>query len=574
MESIYDKKVSFVRNDTFRYFAQWNHRLRRASEGMSKDNYLSWAYSGSARALAKRVRLHSESMEDFINNLPGYVKVIVDDLGPDGQPRTKYLFKHQDILSLIWIPPWALDAYRNAGYVQLDCSFKGSKPFAYCVPQAIIKNQAVPLGLVIAPSESGFAYIAFMKELWRLHPGLERKRILSDQHKALDFLCRLYGLPHFYCHCHLIRKWGAGHTLGIMAAQVLRLVRKDDFLARLPQWLKDLPALVDGLLIDQRHSDLFEEWLKNFNDGIWDRVEVGMARCSNHAERFHGTVNSRIKQDRVKSLSARLAVVRDTIMEEYNGFPGQWLRQAESALDVLRKRNEDQVGECDDPDCTDYRRWMCNLFGLHDWACSHTVRDFRLGAPNIPELKLKTDKPIFDRFTEPLCVTRSQFLASIDNAEERRECQEVLHPHTDKDKAPARRRVVIDLEEEAAPQQHIASGYKGLPCYDNVREIATGVIIQRKTAKRLPRIDNTGTVGLIFTDFYTKFHDRGFDGTPLPDGGYDPPLALFLAKYKAAWWHYAITGLGCPVAGGLPAAQNGAPDPIAPEGPAFRTVDE
>jgi hypothetical protein len=572
----YDNKVSFVRNDTFRYFAQWNHRKNRPSEGMTKDAYLAWAYSDSARALVRRVRKHSESMEAFITHLPGYVKVIVDDLGPDGKPHTDYVFKGHDILTLIWIPSWALEASRRAASIQFDCSFKATRPFVFCVPQAIIQNQAVPLGLVMAPSESGFAYVAFIKELRRLDPGLALKPILSDQHKALDFLCKLYTIPHFYCHCHLIRKWGAGHTLGIMAAQALRLMRKDDFLARRQQWIEDLPALVGVHLIDQQHSDAFEAWLSDpFHDGIWDRVGKGIGRCSNHAERFHGTVNARIKLEGVKTLHGRLAVLRDAIIEEFEGFPNQWSRQVESALDVLRKRADPQVQECDDPDCAAYCRWMCNLFGLSEWACSHTVRDFRVGTPNIPPLDLTKDKATFDGFREPLCVTRSQYLASIVRPEERQECQEVLHPHTSKkEKAPPRQRVEIDLSEEAAPQEHIADGYKSCPCYDNIREIVTGVIVQRKNAKRLPRIDNTGSVGLIFVHFYDAFREGEFDPTPLPNGGYTPRLASFLAGYKAVWWHWAITGQNCPRPGGLPLARKGVLDPIASQGPVIRTVNE
>jgi hypothetical protein len=97
--------------------------------------------------------------------------------------------------------------------------------------------------------------------------------------------------------------------LGDLAARVVA-----GFIDR-EQCLDELAALVLAGLIDEPHANRFAIWLHNFPDGIWDRVQPGIARCSNHAERFDGIFSARIEHERVKKLRARLAALRDVIIE-------------------------------------------------------------------------------------------------------------------------------------------------------------------------------------------------------------------------------------------------------------------
>jgi hypothetical protein len=83
------EKRAYIKNDTFRYLSQWNKRRNHQGDEMAKSWFLSRSYSASAQHLAKGIRNHAASMEDFLLSLPGFVKVIVDDPAPDGKTRTE-----------------------------------------------------------------------------------------------------------------------------------------------------------------------------------------------------------------------------------------------------------------------------------------------------------------------------------------------------------------------------------------------------------------------------------------------------------------------------------------------------
>jgi hypothetical protein len=44
----------------------------------------------------------SDTLEHFIRNLPGHVKVIVDDTSEE--PKTEYVYEGRDVIALICIP--------------------------------------------------------------------------------------------------------------------------------------------------------------------------------------------------------------------------------------------------------------------------------------------------------------------------------------------------------------------------------------------------------------------------------------------------------------------------------------
>jgi hypothetical protein len=438
----------------------------------------------------------------------------------------------------------------------------------------MIKNQAVPLGFVMAPRESGFTYITFMSELWHLMgPEQTKHPILSDQHKALDSFCNTFRLRHFYCHCHLVRKWGAGSTLGLLASQVLKVQRKEDFDARVQQWLNDLPALVHEHLVDPQQAQTFGLWLRQFRDGLWDRIDAGVARCSNHAERFHGIVNAAIKEAGVKTLHARLAVLRDVIFQRHAACPEDWARQVNTALNALKKLNRPQCAECRHPDCVQYRLMLSRRLGLPDyeWPCSHTVFAHVVVAPILPRLEPDQDVNTFRDFGAPQVVTASEILANLPPHDRELRCdfQKALRL-LDPDETGPRKTIVVEWNEEAGPQGHVAERFHAVPCYVVVREIVSGVISLRADKKRLPRIDNTGSCGVIFVHFQKEFEARGFH----PDQD-TPDRRLWLAAYKAKWWRFATTNRDCPHPEGLPLLRPLADhDPISPEGPERRIVVE
>jgi hypothetical protein len=69
-------------------------------------------------------------------------------------------------------------------YLQLDCSFRGSYPFAYSVPRGVLCNQVVPLALLLTVTQNKFTYQWFLddrQESVTIHPiQFPPKPVLSD----------------------------------------------------------------------------------------------------------------------------------------------------------------------------------------------------------------------------------------------------------------------------------------------------------------------------------------------------------------------------------------------------------
>jgi hypothetical protein len=172
-------------------------------------------YLKSAQRLADCRRFHAFNLTDLIDNCLAPRGCTEVQLASETDLKTRFVYGGRDIATLIWIPQSTAGAYNIA---TLDSSFRATRAFVYCVAQAIIANGAVSSGFVIAPSESEFMYTAFMKKIVVFLASLEaagnRKfPVLSDHGNGLKAFCHTQGIQRFFCHRHLIEKWGAGSSL-------------------------------------------------------------------------------------------------------------------------------------------------------------------------------------------------------------------------------------------------------------------------------------------------------------------------------------------------------------------------
>jgi hypothetical protein len=238
----------------------------------------------------------------------------------------------------------------------------------------MIHNTAVPLGFVMAPRESQFTYATFMEELALYLPEgeLQNHPVLSDQGPGLIAFCKHHNIRQFFCHRHLIQKWCAKSAAGLFVAQVLRIQRDTQFGRLLPQFKDDLAALVGKNLMTKRTVDGIWAWLTTADhDGIWERVEAGIARCSNHAEHFHGMVNAKL--DKNRTLPLRWKAIVKVAIARYGAYPNAWEGQVKYALDELRKKREKQNPRCQCEGCLAYRHMMTVRFALDDFPSAHTL---------------------------------------------------------------------------------------------------------------------------------------------------------------------------------------------------------
>jgi hypothetical protein len=162
----------------------------------------------------------THTLEAFVHRLLrfGWVRIRVTETS-----ERPLQWNGHDVLSLTFIPWWAFLVHENCDYLQLDASFRPTKPYVYTVPQALYSNEAIPLGFAFAPSESCFLYDTFFADLqWFFGSNvpLAPKSVLCDGGLALALFCLNAARKRFACHRHLIEAWAAGYYTGGFTAFV------------------------------------------------------------------------------------------------------------------------------------------------------------------------------------------------------------------------------------------------------------------------------------------------------------------------------------------------------------------
>jgi hypothetical protein len=220
-----------------------------------------------------------------------------------------------------------LDAFRASQFVELDASFHALRPYAYCVPLAVIANESFPLGAIVGVSESYELYNRFFEAMIRSglgQEGLTSKPVLSDYHSALVSVCS--DRRHFFCFRHLIEKAGSGSFLAQIVRRLAFSSTPGEFMEHIEQTIADIQELV---AIGEFQSKQLKLISKTFGldmspgcdvhlnpeqrlpQAIWTRAHYGVATCSNHIEGFHRAVNAATKG--ISLVTRRLSILIDSI---------------------------------------------------------------------------------------------------------------------------------------------------------------------------------------------------------------------------------------------------------------------
>jgi hypothetical protein len=329
----------------------------------------------------RQVRAQQEANRDFDSiveklKVSGSVTIrlgaVIDEDHP--QPRGSLGYNAHVVIGLTWVSRRAPAAFDAASYIQLDCSFKPSYPYSYCTPQAIINNEAIPLGFIMTPTEREATFAWFYQDLELMHGGtLPPKPILSDRGLGL-IAFGLHIMAHFFCYRHLIENFGARGLLGILVTRVLRLPSEDAFRAALQEVVDEADLLLSNERITDDDHKCFIDFLggrdgSEYRHGRWLRIRYGVSTCSNHAERFHRTVNKRTKGKQI--LLVRLAILVDAINEKIDRYQDGRFRQLRYVIKTLRQKNAPQDLGCQREKCRHFRAEMQSRFGIKFCPCKH-----------------------------------------------------------------------------------------------------------------------------------------------------------------------------------------------------------
>jgi hypothetical protein len=504
---------------------------------VTRDHFIRQACFSTSyvRKLEKKLK-HTESLEAFIDSLEGFKKIRLSTVST---AVTDFTYKGRDVLSITWIPPWAAHVYEISSYLQLDCSFRATRPAAYCVPQAIIRNFAVPLGFIVTPTESEKTYTWFMKDLQDLFVSrgeFVKKPVLSDQGSGLKKFCENNGYKHYFCHRHLIEKWGANGHLGMLVARALREQSWELFRYHLPALEADAQAICDLGLITPGQHEKFTKFLdvgNQFPHGIWHRIAEGVSSCSNHAERFHGVINQHLEGK--ISFVERLCLITEQIQKRWKEYPlpRYHFRQLKDAVAALRKCNAQQRDACDCQACLAYRAVMNSRFGIRNFPCRHTLSSWSIkDVPPMPALSLQ---PVDNRTVdpeEPVVKTKPPPLASLPAA---------AATGAQKTKGRLDRQVTgwTEAEEVNESQPPLDSSFPWNDLVDRelVIRITNGALFLRRRSKRLEPFDRDSLLLTIGTHCLKTME---VERPALRD-----PLRWF-ANYSAQWWAWAQSGKNQP----------------------------
>jgi hypothetical protein len=565
-----------VKNQNFRQTARYILKRKLSGDKIEREWLDARAFSKSAHRCRQQLLRHVKNLDDFIDNKlakEGYVKVVKAPLARDKDgkemlPKKKYVYHGHNISALIWIPKWAITAYERANYIQLDCSFRGTKPFAYCVPQAMIHNEAVPLGFIMTPRECALTYTMIMEELWDFKPEeLAPKPVLSDQGGGLCKFCTDHEIPQFFCHRHLIELFGAASTAGMLAARVLRIQKKKNFEKVRDQFIEDAKALHAKEQMSKHALDQFTTWLRNFRDGLWERDGAGIARCSNHAERFHGIVNQAIRRAGKRALTERLDILRQVIDDRRSKYQSGWRDQMNRTCAALRDMKLEQRDECNDAECVEYRRMMRVRYGVDYFPCPHTVGQYTPIRPDFPSIdNAENERLVWDRAGG---VTHEVDLLTLNlTAEENAQL-------TPKNSGTPPPKAVIRWDDEidtTCVADCVAEPEPDDPDALVARDIVVGVFELRFRERDLPRIDRINASHQILAHFEAAYAQATTE-RHLNARRNARAKRKWLAEYSVRWWHWAKTGEDCPMPEHVLLAEpgsRGSEELIPPVGPAVR----
>jgi hypothetical protein len=367
----------FIGCQPLKKFGRWMLDKKAFTPGDRKWFYDSCLPETTRRRWIQREE-HTSSLNDFIDSLHGYkvVRVAACDKNKTRIFTYSHKDKEHDVVSVTWVAPWAVKAWNEADYIQLDCSFRGTKPFAYCVPQAIIGNEAIPLGFIMTPSECSETYDWWLADLQQADPNEDPKRqiILSDEGLALKHFGSHFGTKHYFCHRHIIERFGARGLIGELVRQALATQTNETYQALRPQLLATANQFLNESKITKKAHEKFVEFLSfEFPHGIWHRAEFGVARCSNHAESFHGLVNARIKG--MKTIAHRLHEITEVINERKTEYDSHHRKQTHRRLNALILEGKDCPSHtCELPDCISYTKDMRRRYRLNSFPCRHCAK--------------------------------------------------------------------------------------------------------------------------------------------------------------------------------------------------------
>ena len=339
----------------------------------------------------------TQSFTDFIAMSKGMIDIAAS-LNKDNKDNKVKGFqfvtegKTYTLEGLTYLSPIIRSVMEVCRYYQLDTSFYVFKDYVYCVPQFVVANCGIPLGIIVGRSETAGLYTCLLRGILQWDQALTKQTgtslgifekfkkmpYLSDNHSSLASYGNGNNLTQYLCHRHIIERFGANSLIAICVRILLDCYSEEEFRVQLDitnkiierrfERMKSLTGKVPQTFLEgiTKYAEFSDQSITEDNGALTFRpivrckaefspirkwalwIRNGVSSCSNHAEAFHRVLNELI---RTKGGKPQFFAALIDVIHEIEKKQKQWKKYAEINLKSLFRKikrcSGDQVhGPC------------------------------------------------------------------------------------------------------------------------------------------------------------------------------------------------------------------------------------
>ena len=308
------------------------------------------------------------------------------------EKNNKYCLKYNDlnVHSMVWFsdifPSLLNDVSINC--IELDTSFDAVYPYVYSIINFIIFNESLPVGFSLGPTEKAEIYSKPYKIIQNsiafshLFEKLKSIPILSDEGKALEAFSNQFGLVHYLCFHHLIKKFGANSRIGGIVKKLLfssysaemfqnkfneyRIAICETLQKSDNETIKKFDELFNSKYDKKSNSFIKEPHFDS--QSLFSRKQFGIPTTTNHSESSHQKLNALAEE--LKDPAEKLLCLMQYIIKREDEFPtfrnfNESIKKQQKIAAALSSRT--RCGEY----CRERCSYFANLYGLDEYPCIH-----------------------------------------------------------------------------------------------------------------------------------------------------------------------------------------------------------
>jgi hypothetical protein len=171
-----------------------------------------------------------DPLKYMAENAIGYTTVYLTTQADTCMERVKMDGQYYYIFGMTQVFPWAVDMFidGHANGLATDATFEMMDPYALEILNVIVRNEGMPIGQAIFPTETKKSYERLddhVKEVLSFYgcdpKSLENMRAVTDQGTGFAALVKSLHLLQALCHAHLRRNAGTNGQEGDAVSQLL-----------------------------------------------------------------------------------------------------------------------------------------------------------------------------------------------------------------------------------------------------------------------------------------------------------------------------------------------------------------